>query len=74
VSRHLAYLRRAKIVRRRRAGKRIHYRLSRRLDEATMRVLRTAIDTLADDPVCRRDFRALVRLQAVRRRPSQPAV
>jgi ArsR family transcriptional regulator len=55
VSRHLAYLRRAGIVRARRDGRWIHYSLARPGDEAVARVLAEVLAWAEQDPEMVRD-------------------
>ena len=61
VSRHLAYLRRAGMVRARRQGKWMHYRLAIPKDEAAGRILRQTLAHLRKKPEMKRD---LMRLNA----------
>ena len=60
VSRHLAYLRRARLVASRRDGKWVHYRLVEPDDAAAATLLRAALDAVAHDPEMERDRHALV--------------
>ncbi len=55
VSRHLAYLRRAGLVRARRQGKWMHYRLTAPTDPQAARVLKDVIAWLTTDPGMQRD-------------------
>lgn len=59
ISRHLAYLRRAGVVRARREGKWVHYSLARPSDERVARVLDTVVRELRNDPDCCKDAAAL---------------
>jgi len=55
ISRHLAYLRRARIVAARRDGPWIHYRVVEPPDENAAKVLRETMNWLASDPEMQRD-------------------
>jgi ArsR family transcriptional regulator, arsenate/arsenite/antimonite-responsive transcriptional repressor len=59
VSRHLAYLRRARIVASRREGKWMHYRLAMPKDEAAASILRETLKHLKKAPEMRRDVSRL---------------
>lgn len=59
ISRHLAYLRRAGVVRARRDGKWIHYSLARPNDAAAAAVLDATLTALDDDREMQKDRRAL---------------
>jgi ArsR family transcriptional regulator, arsenate/arsenite/antimonite-responsive transcriptional repressor len=59
ISRHLAYLRRAGLVRTRRDGKWIHYSLVRPADAQTAAVLEATLDAAAMDKEMRSDASAL---------------
>jgi ArsR family transcriptional regulator, arsenate/arsenite/antimonite-responsive transcriptional repressor len=59
ISRHLAYLRRAGLVRTRRDGKWIHYSLARPADAKTATVLEATLDAAAKDKEMRSDEVAL---------------
>ena len=59
ISRHLAYLRRAGLVRTRREGKWIHYSLARPADAQTATVLEATLDAAAKDREMRRDASTL---------------
>src|SRR6185295_6865070 len=61
ISRHLAYLRNAGVVRGRRDGKWIHYSLERSEDPGLAHVLDATLDALADDKTMQRDLAALDR-------------
>jgi ArsR family transcriptional regulator len=61
VSRHLAYLRRTRLVEARRDGVWMHYRLSTSLDPPVRRVLDAACETLARLPVTNQDRRQFQR-------------
>jgi len=61
ISRHLAYLRRAGVVRARREGKWMHYRISRPEDPQHARILDCVLDALAGDRQMRRDRQMLER-------------
>jgi len=62
ISRHLAYLRRAGVVRARRDGKWIHYSLARPADPAASAVLDATLAALEDDRDMQQDRRALERV------------
>ena len=49
ISRHLAYLRRAGVVKSRREGKWMHYRMERPQDEAVARALETVLEAVGED-------------------------
>src|SRR5260370_4111651 len=55
ISRHLAYLRRAKIVAARRDGKWMHYRLTEPPDEPAARIFRELRLSLSEHPEFQRD-------------------
>ncbi len=59
ISRHLAYLRRAGLVRTRREGKWIHYSLARPADAKTGAVLEATLDAAAKEKDMRSDEAAL---------------
>jgi ArsR family transcriptional regulator, arsenate/arsenite/antimonite-responsive transcriptional repressor len=59
VSRHLAYLRRARLVETRRDGKWMHYRLAMPKDEIAAGILRAAISRLRAKPDMQRDLSRL---------------
>ncbi len=59
ISRHLAYLRRAGLVRARREGKWMHYRLRWPQDPAAREILRATLGKLAARPEMRRDLARL---------------
>jgi ArsR family transcriptional regulator, arsenate/arsenite/antimonite-responsive transcriptional repressor len=62
ISRHLAYLKRARIVAARREGKWIHYRLSEPPDEHAARIFREVRASLAEHPELQRDREKLERI------------
>src|SRR5712664_636190 len=62
VSRHLAYLRRAGIVKARREGKWMHYRLAEPPDEHAARIFREVRASLAEHPEFRRDQEKLMQV------------
>jgi ArsR family transcriptional regulator len=70
ISRHLAYLRRAGIVRARREGKWMHYRLAEPPDEHAARIFREVRASLAEHPEFQRDRE---KLQQVCCAPNLPA-
>jgi len=55
VSRHLAYLRRARLVDARRDGVWMHYRVTRSLDPNVQTVLRAAVDAVTKSPATAQD-------------------
>lgn len=61
ISRHLAYLRRAGIVRARREGKWVHYSLARPDDRSVARIFDAVIAELKSDEQLQRDADALAR-------------
>jgi ArsR family transcriptional regulator len=62
ISRHLAYLRRARIVGARREGQWMHYRIVEPPDREAAQVLKDTMKWLADDPEMQRDRDRLVRI------------
>ncbi len=62
ISRHLAYLRRAGIVRARREGKWMHYSLAAPPDEHAARVFREVRASLAEHPEFQRDREKLLQV------------
>jgi ArsR family transcriptional regulator len=61
VSRHLAYLRRAGIVRARREGKWMHYRIERPADAGAAAILDAALDSFRSDREMQADLAQLDR-------------
>lgn len=61
ISRHLAYLRRAGLVRARREGKWMHYSLSEPADRESATILEATLRALADDRLMQRDRASLER-------------
>jgi ArsR family transcriptional regulator, arsenate/arsenite/antimonite-responsive transcriptional repressor len=59
ISRHLAYLRKARIVAARREGKWMHYRLTIPADEVAARILRETLRHLRERPEMKRDMARL---------------
>ena len=59
ISRHLAYLKRAGLVKARREGKWMHYRLAEPKNAAAAEVFRSVVKMLAADPVMQKDVRQL---------------
>ena len=55
ISRHLAYLRRARVVAARREGKWMHYRLTEPPDEHAARIFREVRTSLSEHPEFQRD-------------------
>jgi ArsR family transcriptional regulator len=71
ISRHLAYLRRARLVTARREGKWMHYGIVMPQEPGQAEVLKTVLDVVAANPRMRRDRLALERVCcAVRLPPS----
>jgi ArsR family transcriptional regulator len=68
VSRHLAYLRRAGIVRARREGKWMHYRIERPADGGAAAILDAALDALGSDREMQADLAQLDRACCQRER------
>ena len=62
ISRHLAYLRRARIVTARRDGKWMHYSLSEPPDEHAARIFREVRASLAEHPEFQRDRENLAKV------------
>src|SRR5919202_5280934 len=62
ISRHLAYLRRARVVSARREGKWMHYRVAEPPEEHAARIFREVREWLANDPEMRRDRARLIKL------------
>jgi|SRR6202140_2801978 len=62
ISRHLAYLRRAGIVRARREGKWMHYSLTEPQDEHAARIFREVRASLAEHPEFQRDREKLLQV------------
>jgi ArsR family transcriptional regulator len=71
ISRHLAYLRRAKIVSARRDGKWMHYRVVTPDDPHAAVVFRAIRDWLAQDRIMQSDRRRLVKMCCSSNPPSQ---
>lgn len=71
ISRHLAYLRRAKIVAARREGKWMHYRLVEPPDEHAARIFREVRASLAEHPELQRDREKLMRVCCAPQLPVQ---
>ena len=59
ISRHLAYLRRARVVSARREGKWMHYRLTEPPDEHAARIFREVRSSLSEHPEFQRDSEKL---------------
>jgi len=59
ISRHLAYLRRARIVTARREGKWMHYRLAEPPDEHAAKIFREVRESLTEHPAFQRDRQKL---------------
>jgi ArsR family transcriptional regulator len=71
ISRHLAYLRRAGIVKSRREGKWMHYRLAEPPDEHAARIFREVRASLADHPEFQRDREKLLNVCCAAQLPVQ---
>src|SRR5436853_7839580 len=71
ISRHLAYLRRAQIVKARREGKWMHYRLVDPPDEHAARIFREVRASLAEHPELQADREKLVKICCAPRLPEQ---
>ena len=71
ISRHLAYLRRAKIVAARREGKWMHYHLTEPPDEHAARIFREVRASLSEHPDFQRDREKLLRVCCAPQLPVQ---
>jgi ArsR family transcriptional regulator, arsenate/arsenite/antimonite-responsive transcriptional repressor len=71
ISRHLAYLRRAGVVKARRDGKWMHYRIAEPKDAHAAAVLRSVVEWLRQDPVMRREYQHLTRVCCAPQLPVQ---
>lgn len=71
ISRHLAYLRRAKVVAARREGKWMHYRVVEPPDEHAARIFREVRAWLKEDAQMRRDRERLVKVCCAPQQPVQ---
>ena len=71
ISRHLAYLRRAKIVAARREGKWMHYRLVEPPDEHAAGIFREVRASLAEHPELQRDREKLMQICCAPQLPVQ---
>src|SRR3989440_9942150 len=71
ISRHLAYLRRAQIVKARREGKWMHYRLVDPPDEHAARIFREVRASLAEHPELQRDREKLEKICCAPQLPVQ---
>jgi ArsR family transcriptional regulator len=71
ISRHLAYLRRARIVSARREGKWIHYRLVEPPNEHAARIFREVRASLAEHPELQRDREKLMQVCCAPQLPVQ---
>src|SRR5881296_724740 len=71
ISRHLAYLRRARIVTARRDGKWMHYSLSEPPDEHAARIFREVRASLAEHPELQRDREKLLQVCCATQLPVQ---
>jgi len=71
ISRHLAYLRRARVVTARREGKWMHYRLTEPPDEHAARIFREVRTSLSEHPEFERDREKLERVCCATQLPIQ---
>ena len=71
ISRHLAYLRRARVVTARREGKWMHYRLTEPPDEHAARIFREVRTSLSEHPEFERDREKLERVCCAAQLPIQ---
>ncbi len=71
ISRHLAYLRRAKVVSARREGKWMHYRIVEPPDEHAARIFREVRAWLKEDELMQRDRERLVKVCCAPQPPVQ---
>jgi ArsR family transcriptional regulator len=71
ISRHLAYLRRARIVIARREGKWMHYRLNEPPDDHASRIFREVRASLSEHPEFQRDREKLVQVCCATQLPIQ---
>src|SRR5256886_15988133 len=71
ISRHLAYLRRARIVAARREGKWMHYRLNEPPDEHATRIFREVRASLAEHPELQHDREKLEKICCAPQLPVQ---
>ena len=71
VSRHLAYLRRAGMVKARRDGKWIHYSITQPPDEGAARIFNEVLTWLREDPEMRRDRERLSKVCCAPQLPVQ---
>ncbi|MBV9242302.1 MAG: metalloregulator ArsR/SmtB family transcription factor [Acidobacteria bacterium] len=62
ISRHLAYLKRANLVRARRDGKWMHYRINEPLEANAAQILSTTLELLDSDAEMQRDRKRLVKV------------
>ena len=65
ISRHLAYLRKHKIVTARRDGKWMHYRISSQQDEAAGEILENTLNWLAEQTEMQEEYEKLARICCV---------
>jgi len=71
ISRHLAYLRRARVVTARREGKWMHYRLTEPPDEHAARIFRELRTSLSEHPEFQRDRERLIKVCCAVQQPVQ---
>jgi ArsR family transcriptional regulator len=69
ISRHLAYLKRAGLVKGRRDGKWVHYSLIEPKDAAVRAIFLATMEMLADDPSLQSDLKRLDHICCVPNRP-----
>ncbi|HEY2847414.1 MAG TPA: metalloregulator ArsR/SmtB family transcription factor [Pyrinomonadaceae bacterium] len=62
ISRHLSYLKRADLVRYRREGKWMHYRINEPSDAAARQILVSALDLIRADAEMQRDLKRLIKV------------
>jgi ArsR family transcriptional regulator len=71
ISRHLAYLRRAKVVKARREGKWMHYRIVSPPDDHAAHILREVRTRLKNDPLMQNDRARLAKICCAPKLPVQ---
>ena len=73
ISRHLAYLRRAGMVKARRDGKWMHYEITEPADADAARILRDVLAWTAADPEMQRDRERMIQVCCAPKRPASLA-